>query len=80
MENHGSPGASLTEIGQGDPFSPLLFSFCASLVLWRLKAVAGLQPYMYVDDLAGLIPGVRVATALPALMEALKEFSLVFWT
>ena len=32
---------------------------------------------MYVDDLAGLIPGMRVATALPALMEALKEFSLV---
>ena len=46
-------------------------------MLWRLKAVAGLQPYMYVDDLAGLIPGMRVATALPALMEALKEFSLV---
>ena len=32
---------------------------------------------MYVDDLAGLIPGKVVATALPALMEALKEFSLV---
>ena len=32
---------------------------------------------MYVDDLAGLIPGKMVATALPAPMEALKEFSLV---
>ena len=69
---HPGPG-----IGQGDPFSPLLFSSCASLVPWRLKTVAGLQPYMYVDDLAGLIPGKMVATALPALMEALKEFSLV---
>ena len=32
---------------------------------------------MYAVDLAGLVPGTRVATALLALMEALKEFSLV---
>ena len=42
-------------IGQGDPFSPLLFSFCASFVLFLFDDLVGAYPFMYVDDLCVLI-------------------------
>ena len=38
-------------IGQGDPFSPLLFSFCVSFVLFLFDELVGAYPFMYVDDL-----------------------------
>ena len=47
-----TPGAG---IGQGDPFSPLLFSFCAYVVLFAFNPVSSAFPFMYVDDLCVLI-------------------------
>ena len=38
-------------IGQGDPFSPVLFSFCVSFVLHLLSTIRGLNSYMYADEL-----------------------------
>ena len=38
-------------IGQGDPVSPQLFSFCAAIIiytLWQLRVKMGM--YLYVDD------------------------------
>ena len=64
-------------IGQGDPFSPLLFSFYASLILWKLKTISGLQSFMCVDDLAGLISGPKIQEALPQLLDMLHQFALV---
>ena len=42
-------------IGQGDPFSPLQFSFCASFVLFCFDPICSAHPYMYGDDLCILI-------------------------
>ena len=38
-------------IGQGDPFPPHLFSFCAAIVLYLLRQLQGrLGLYLYIDD------------------------------
>ena len=42
-------------IGQGDPFSPLWFSLCASFVLFAFKPMQSVHPFMFVDDLCVLI-------------------------
>ena len=34
-------------IGQRDPFSPVLFSFCVSFVLYPLERVQRSLPFMY---------------------------------
>ena len=38
-------------IGQRDPFSPVLFSFCVAFVLHLLSKIQGLSLYMYADNL-----------------------------
>ena len=45
------------ETGQRDPFSLLLFSFCASFALFRFDVVSPAHPFMYVNDLSVLIMG-----------------------
>ena len=43
-------------IGQGDPFSPVLFSFCVSFVLYPLERVHRSLPFMYADNLSIIYP------------------------
>ena len=51
-------------IGQGDPFSPVLFSCCVSFVLHLLSTIRGLNSYMYADDLCAIVEGVNLAATL----------------
>ena len=50
--------------GQGDPFSPVLFSFCVAFVLHLLSKIQGLSSYMYADDLCSIIEGTNLARIL----------------
>ena len=50
--------------GQGDPFSPVLFSFCAAFVLYRIDQIPRSGPYMYADDLCVLISGRQIVPLL----------------
>ena len=63
-------------IGQGDPFSPLLFSFCASFVLFMFDELIGVYPFMYVDDLCVLISS-RYTPNLKHILDAMHQFSKV---
>ena len=60
------------DIGQGDPFSPLLFSFCASFVLFMFDELIGAYPFMYVDDLCVLI-----SSRFTSNLDAMHQFSKV---
>ena len=64
-------------IGQGDPFSPLLFSFCVSFLLHPLYGLHCTDPYLYVDDLCFLLTGNKVHKKLRRLLEAMEEFKVV---
>ena len=44
-------------IGQGDPFSPVFFSFCVSFVLHLLFTIRRLNSYMYTDDVCTIVEG-----------------------
>ena len=38
-------------IGQGDPFSPQLFSFCAAIIIYPLRQLrVKMGMYLYVDE------------------------------
>ena len=50
--------------GQGDPFSPVLFSFCVAFVLHLLTTIRGLSSYMYADDLCSIIEGKNLVCTL----------------
>ena len=63
-------------IGQRDPFSPLLFSFCASFVLFMFDELIGAYPFMYVDDLCVLINS-RYTPNLKHILDAMHRFSKV---
>ena len=63
-------------IEQGDPFSPLLFSFRASFVLFMFDELIGAYPFMYVDDLCVLISS-RYTPNLKHFFEAMHQFSKV---
>ena len=62
-------------IGQGDPFSPVLFSFCVSFVLHLLSTIRGLNSYMYVDDLYTIVEGTNLVSTLSRVQEAMKVFA-----
>ena len=63
-------------IGQGDPFSPLLFSFCALFVLFRFDELISAYPFMDVDDLCVLISS-RYTPNLKHILDAMHQFSKV---
>ena len=52
------------EIGQGDPFSPVLFAFCVSFVLYLLSTIRGLNSYMYADDLCSIVEVANLVSTL----------------
>ena len=62
-------------IGQGDPFSPVLFSFCVSFVLYLLSTIRGLNSYMYADDLCSIVEGATLVSTLSRVQEAMKIFA-----
>ena len=62
-------------IGQGDPFSPVLFSFCVSFVLHLLSTIRGLNSYMYADDLCTIVEGANLVGTLSRVQEAMKVFA-----
>ena len=51
-------------IGQGDPFSPILFAFCVSCVLYPVEEIPRTNPYKYVDDLCVLMRGMHIGHLL----------------
>ena len=55
-------------IGQGDPFSPLLFSFYVSFLLHRLSGLSGTDPYLYVDDLYVMLTGRKFRKRLQGMI------------
>ena len=64
-------------IGQGDPFFPVLFPFCVSLLLREIQAILDIEPSMYADDLASVIPRSSILRALPHIMDTMDSFSRV---
>ena len=64
-------------IGQGDPFSPVLFSFCGSFLLHRLSSLKSTDPYLYVGDYCVLPSRGKLHKKLPCLLEAMEEFKVV---
>ena len=68
-----TPGAG---IGQGDPFCPLLFSFCASFVLFAFNPVSSAFPFMYVDDLCVLITS-NFSSSLLSILDSMNEFGRI---
>ena len=63
-------------IGQGDPFSPVLFCFCASFVLFRIEKVPRSTPYMYSDDLWVLITRWKIVPFLQRVHDCMTEFGI----
>ena len=63
-------------IGQGDPFSPVLFSFCVSFVLFGFDSLMHVQAYMYADDLGALIQGRHVSSIVYEVLEMMKQFGM----
>ena len=63
-------------IGQGDPFSPVLFSFCVSFVLFGFESLTHVQAYMYADDLGALIQGRHVSSIVFDVLEMMKQFGI----
>ena len=53
-------------IGQGDPFSALLFSFCVSFMLHHLSSLQHTDPYLYVDVCTVVREEITQATATAA--------------
>ena len=62
-------------IGQGDPFSTLLFSFCVSFVLHLLSGILGLTSFMYTDHLCSIIGGANLAYTFATVQEAMNVFA-----
>ena len=62
-------------IGQGDPFSAVLFSFCVSFVLHLLSTIRGLNSYMYADDLCTIVEGANLVSTLARVQEAMRFFA-----
>ena len=64
-------------IAQGDPFSPLLFSFCASFVLFAFSPITSSYPFTYVDDLCVLVTS-NFRSSLQSILDIMVAFSKVF--
>ena len=62
-------------IGQGDPFSPVLFSFSVSFVLHLLTTIRELNSYMYADDLCPIVEGANLVNTLARVQEAMRVFA-----
>ena len=62
-------------IGQGDPLSPVLFSFCISFVLHQLSTKSGLSSYMYAPDLCSIIEGTNLVHSLCKVQDAMNVFA-----
>ena len=67
-------------IGQGDPFSPVLFSFYVSFVLYPLERVQRSLPFMYADDLCVIISSKRIGPILRDIQECMRRLGLFFGT
>ena len=63
-------------IGQGDPFSPVLFSFCVSFILYPIERVERSVPYMYADDLCIVISGTRIVPIIQEICEIMNRFAI----
>ena len=59
-----------------DPFSPILFSFWVSFVLYPVEAIPRTNPYMYVDDLCVSIRGMRIGHLLHQVYDCMSHFVL----
>ena len=62
-------------IGQGDLFSPVLFTFCFVFVLHLSSKIQGLSSYMYADDLGSIIEGTNLARILAQVQDAMTVFA-----
>ena len=62
-------------IGQGVPFSPVLFSFCVSFVLYGFDCVDNVEAFLYADDLGALITGRRVEDTVQQIVELMKPLA-----
>ena len=62
-------------IGQGDPSSPVLFSFCVAFVLHLLSNIQGLSSYIYADDLCSIIDGTNLVRILAQVQDAMTVFA-----
>ena len=66
-------------IGQGEVFSPLLFSFCASFLIFPLNhTLGGVGIYRYVYDLLVTVPHKGMGTAVAYVMHHLNRFSAIY--
>ena len=65
-------------IAQGYPLSPLLFSFCMSIICFAFRKL-DYPPriYLCVDDMLLSFSVPRMAAMLEATLDILREFSLV---
>ena len=62
-------------IGQGDPFSPVLFSFCVAFVLHLLSEITNMDSFMYLDDLCAIVEGPQLGRTLGTVQEAMSVFA-----
>ena len=62
-------------IGQGDPFSPVLFSFCVAFVLHLLSGIKHMSSFMYADDLCSIIEGPHFVRTLARVQDAMNVFA-----
>ena len=60
----------------GRPLPPLLFSVCASFVLFCFDPISSAHPYMYVDDLCILITS-KFSDTIQQVIQCLHEFGQV---
>ena len=63
-------------IGQGDLFSPVLFSFCVSFIIYPIDRVERCVPYMYADDLCIVISGTRIVPIIQEICELMSRFDI----
>ena len=63
-------------IGEGDPFSPVLFWLCVSFVLYGFESVLHVQAYIYADDLGALIQRRHVSSIVFEILEMMKQFGI----
>ena len=65
-------------IGQGDPFSPQLFSFCATIIIYPLRHLrVKMGMYLHVDDFLITFGRETTKQQLQQVFHELRRFSAV---